>query len=105
MIRRRNSISLSRRQPAEEDVNPNAYLTNIADCMLVLMLGTIVALIAYYGVDLESASSEQEEQITGVEVSMDADNDSEIDEQYQESGRVYYDPSTDTYYFVASEDN
>ena len=102
MIRRRNSVSLSRSRATEEDVNPNAYMTNIADCMLVLLLGTVVALISYYGVDL-SAEAEDESETVGVEVNMDADQNGEIDDQYEESGRVYYDSSTGNYYFVPDE--
>ena len=101
MIRRRNGVSLARARHVEEDVDPNAYLTNIADCMLVLMLGAVVALIAYYNVDL-SAQQEDRETV-GIEVNMDANEDGVIDDRYEESGHVYYDSSTGNYYFVADE--
>jgi hypothetical protein len=102
MIRRRYGVSLARVRRVEEDVDPNAYPTNIADCMLVLMLGAVVALITYYNVDL-SAQQEDRETV-GIEVNMDANEDGVIDDQYEESGRVYYDSSTGNYYFVADNE-
>ena len=97
MIRRKHSMSLHRETgTVEEDVNPNSYLTNLADCMLVMSVGLLVALVAHYGVDLH----QEQEQIVGSEVNMDADGDGEIDGGYEEAGRVYRDPATGKYYMV-----
>lgn len=98
MIRRRHGVSLSRAAKVEEDVNPNAYIVNIADCMLVLLLGTLVALISYYNVDLTQTT--EEEEIIGIEVNLDANQDGVIDSGYQKQGSVYYDSSSGNYYFV-----
>ena len=100
MIRRRYGRSLQRNAEAEEDVNPNSYITNIADCMLVLVLGLLVALITYYQIDLQQQSAENED-VIGIEVNMDENQDGMIDANYTESGKVYLDESTGTYYFVA----
>ena len=97
MIRRRHGVSLSRTVEVEEDVNPNVYTANIADCMLVLLLGLIVALISYYNIDL---AKEAEPEITGIEVNMDEDHDGLVDGAYQKRGSVYYDERTGEYYFV-----
>ena len=78
------------------DVDPNSSLTNIADCMLVLMLGFLIALVARYNIDLVP----QEDKVTGIEVNMDADGDGVIDENYTNAGNVYYDSATDNYYLV-----
>ena len=99
MIRRKHSRSLRREGACgafEEDVNPNSYLTNLADCMLVMSVGLLVALAAHYGVDLQQA----EEPATGQEVVMDADGDGLIDEGYTKTGSVYYDEATGKYYMV-----
>jgi len=101
MIRRRHGVSLARAAQVEEDVNPNAYIVNIADCMLVLLLGTIVALISYYNVDLgQSSSDSSSNEIVGIEVNMDQNQDGVIDAGYHRQGTVYYDDSTGNYYFV-----
>ena len=78
------------------DVDPNSSLTNIADCMLVLMLGFLIALVARYNIDLVP----QEDKVTGVEVNMDADGDGVIDENYTNAGNVYYDSAKGNYYLV-----
>ena len=101
MIRRKHSTSLHRATSAvEEDVNPNSYLTNLADCMLVMTVGLLVALVTRYGVDLQKV---EEEPPTGLEVVMDADGDGEIDDEYQKTGSVYYDESTGKYYMVEDD--
>ena len=97
MIRRKYSLSLRRQtSDVEEDVNPNSYLTNLADCMLVMSVGLLVAIVARYGVDLQA----QEDEIIGNEVSMDADGDGEIDDGYEQAGTVYRDAETGKYYMV-----
>ena len=103
MLRRHHSISLNRVGATSNsmgmggnDVDPNSSLTNIADCMLVLMLGFLVALVARYNIDLVP----QEDKVTGIEVNMDADGDGMIDENYTNAGNVYYDSATGNYYLV-----
>ena len=95
MIRRKHTIGLRRDNPFnDEDVNPNSYITNLADCMLVVMLGLLVALVARYHVNLD-------QQITGVQVNMDQNQDGIVDDNYRATGTVYYDESTGTYYMVS----
>jgi len=98
VLRRHHSVSLNRTaagRGGEGDVDPNASLTNIADCMLVLMLGFLVALVARYNIDLVP-----QDEITGVEVNMDANGDGVIDDNYSAAGMVYFDESTGKYYLV-----
>lgn len=99
MLKRRHSVSLSRPVEVVEDVNPNSYLSNVADCMLVLVLGFLVALVARYGVDLQ-APAEDESKMTGIEVNMDANDDGAVDDAYEQRGSVYYDSASGKYYFV-----
>ena len=98
MIRRKSSKGLRRSTAeVEEDVNPNSYITNLADCMLVAIVGLLVALVARFGMDLTQSD---ENQIIGIEVNMDADGDGEIDGGYEQAGTVYHDPATGQYYLV-----
>ena len=103
MIRRKHSRALVSTAAAEEDVNPNAYIINIADCMLVLMLGFLVALITRYGVDLSQTTqaARDVQDIIGIEVVMDVDKDGQVDDQYEQRGTVYYDEKSGKYYFVS----
>ena len=103
-MRRRYGTSLVRETPPDEDVNPNEYMVNIADCMLVLLLGMIVALISYYNVDLGQSSSSSDE-IIGIKVDMDEDKDGVIDAGYKRQGEVYYDEATGDLYFLNEEDS
>lgn len=99
MLRRRYGVSLSRPQGGGEDVNPNSYLSSMADCMLVLILGLLVALIARYNVDLQQAPVD-EDAVIGVEVNLDENDDGLVDDSFEERGSVYYDGETGKYYFV-----
>ena len=103
MLRRRYGVSLQRPTQPDEDVNPNEYMVNIADCMLVLLLGMIVALISYYNVDLTQTAGSGDE-IIGVQVNMDENGDGVIDAGYERRGDVYYDEKTGSYYFVDEEE-
>ena len=85
----------------EEDVNPNAYISNIADCMLVLMLGFMVALISYFGIELEQESNP--DKIIGIEMNLDENDDGAVDGGYDRAGTVYRDSETGAYYLVTSE--
>lgn len=100
MLKRRYGTSLSRAARIEEDVNPSAYLVNLTDCMLVLLLGAVVALIAYFNVDL-TQPTEPEDEIIGVQVNMDENNDGIIDDEFSRRGSVYYDNQTGEFYYVS----
>ena len=100
MIKRRHGASLSRNFAVEEDVNPNSYIVNLSDCMLVLMLGLIVALISYYNIDLTQSANEE---LIGVQVNLDENQDGIVDENFEMRGSVYYDTSSGDYYFVRGE--
>jgi hypothetical protein len=97
MMRRKHSLSLHRSNAVvEEDVNPNSYITNLADCMLVMTVGLLVALVTHYGVDLQQS----DEPMIGHEVEMDADGDGKVDDGFEQTGRVYRDSETGKYYMV-----
>jgi len=98
MIRRNHSNSLARgyQTSEDEDINPNSYIVNLADCMLVVAVGLLVALVAHYGVDLQAP----EDMLTATEVILDEDSDGEIDENFKASGQVYYDKESGKYYMA-----
>jgi hypothetical protein len=86
----------------EADNNPNAYLVNLADCMLVLACGIIVALVIAWDVRLPGA-----EQVEATEEMVELEDVEELAAQlqqggdtYTQRGRVYEDPVTGKLYMV-----
>lgn len=96
MIRRKTGGRLRRQFHREEDVNPMEGTSNLADAMLVLAVGIMLALIMNWNVDLTDvvdmeeldAESLSEEEVEAVEQ----------DQALQEKGVVYQDPDTGKYY-------
>ena len=87
-----------------EDVNPSAYIVNLADCMLVLACGFLVALVSAYNVDLssyEQIDAEQTEEITDPSVNPE---DIANGSGYIPAGTVYMDPNTGITYWVKDVD-
>lgn len=90
---------------ASEDINPNAYITNLSDCMLVLAVGFIVALIVAWNVELPEYTILDEANLTEVE------DVEKIEEQvngagssYNKVGEVYQDPVTGKTYVLEKEE-
>lgn len=82
-----------------EDVNPSAYIVNLADCMLVLACGFMVAMMAKWNINMpveEVDSSSMEE----VAPSVAPEDLSAAGSGYVEAGKVYIDPETGTYYII-----
>ena len=84
-----------------EDVNPSAYIVNLADCMLVLACGFLVALISFYNIDVMPATELTEEDLEQVELEeMPEDLLAGGGSYFVEAGTVYRDPSTGVLYMV-----
>lgn len=84
-----------------EDVNPSAYIVNLADCMLVLACGFLVALISFYNIDVMPATELTEEDLEQVEPEeMPEDLLAGGGSYFVEAGTVYRDPSTGVLYMV-----
>ncbi len=83
-----------------EDVNPMNFVSNLSDVMLILAVGIMLALILHWNVPINTQSeTEQEEQ--AVEISEDdLEGISNLPENLQKTGEVYYDPVTGSYYIV-----
>lgn len=104
MIRRSNGHgglrSRARRPESGEDVNPNSYLTNLADCMLVLTVGLMIALVSHYGVDLQAGTEvEQGRQVEQSELANGSGGE-ETSGSYSQIGTVYKDAETGKLYMV-----
>lgn len=84
-----------------EDVNPSAYIVNLADCMLVLACGFLVALVTFYNIQIAPVTELEDEDLEQIEPE-------ELPEEllagegsyYVEAGVVYRDPNTGILYMV-----
>jgi len=91
----------------EEDINPMDGLANLADIMLVLSAGLLLALIINWNIDIGESSSEavavtQGQEVSGEGLTQNESNKSVDYSQYKKMGVVYKDPSTGKLYMVAS---
>ena len=88
-----------------EDINPSAYIVNLADCMLVLACGFLVALISLFNLDLgpvtTEVDSEEMEQVDPETLEEDITEGS--GSYYIEAGKVYRDPNTGVLYMVTED--
>ena len=93
-----------RHEDIGEDVNPSAYIVNLADCMLVLACGFLVALISAYNVDLSSYEQIDSEQMEEVSEEAVSPEDIQNGSGYVPAGTVYMDPNTGITYWVKDVD-
>ena len=94
-----------RRQEAE--VNPMDGVANLADAMLVLAVGIMLALILNWNVDISAVrgdtSLETEEALSFTEEDMTQTEALEGQGELEKLGAVYYDPATGLYYIIEEE--
>ena len=94
-----------RRQEAE--VNPMDGVANLADAMLVLAVGIMLALILNWNVDISAVrgdtSLETEEALSFTEEDMTQTESLEGQGELEKLGAVYYDPATGLYYIIEEE--
>ena len=98
----------ARRMRAEDSaVNPMDGLGNLADAMLVLAVGIMLALILNWKLDITAISAETQpetEQIPIEESELnDADKQALDEDAMQRVGALYYDEETGMYYAVMGE--
>ena len=94
--------STLRRQRAFEDEDPTSGLSNLADCMLVLACGLMVALVVAWNIDIAN--------VTPVQLTDNAVETSDLEiidgtfesggTVYVDMGRVYQDPETGKLYII-----
>lgn len=87
-----------------EDVNPSAYIVNLADCMLVLALGFMVALISYWNVNITPVTDLDESNMEEVDPSTLPKEMIEGGSYFIEAGKVYQDPNTGELFMVEEVD-
>ena len=97
----------ARRMRAEDTaVNPMDGLGNLADAMLVLAVGIMLALVLNWKLDLTAVSAEPEATEAPIEISEDdmQSTSEELDaDALQKVGALYYDEATGTYYAITGE--
>lgn len=106
MLHRNLSRSrLSRKQVEPAPVNPSESLLNLADAMLVLAVGIMLALVINWNIDVEPRqpgleNSEKLEAIEEVESGAEPDL-----EQLEELGKgvIYVDPHSGEIYLLAED--
>ena len=112
MIRRCSSGRLGRKRRKEEDPSPMWGVSNMADVMLVLAVGIMLALVANWNIsisngtvkelDIKSGAVKQLEDFTTLE---DEDFAEKIKQSgLEELGSVYVEPETGNMYVIVSED-
>ena len=99
-MRRLTARSLRSRSD-DAPVNPMDSISNLADAMLVLAVGIMLALIINWNVDISSAGpaiSFVQDDLTESQSSAGT-----IEGDLTEMGKVYYDKETGTYYIVENQ--
>ena len=100
------SGSSLRRVHELEDEDPTSGLSNLADCMLVLACGLMVALVVAWNIDIQTVKevelTDNKTEITDVQ-----DMEGNLESggtTYVDVGRVYQDPESGTYYILEDEE-
>ena len=90
-----------------EDINPMDGLSNLADVMLVLAIGIMLALVLHWNIDVAPKTAvtterhgEEISEIDGFGDSEEKPLDGDVDYEDMGSGRIYRDPATGKYYLV-----
>lgn len=102
-MNRLHARSLSRRAE-EPPVDPMSSIGNLADAMLVLAVGIMLALILNWNVDISAPQAAQPADPIPFEQDRltEAPDDAQVFDggELEEMGTVYYDAATGTYYIV-----
>ena len=97
MIRRAGGGRLSAQvRKEQEDVNPMESTSNLADVMLVLAVGMMLAVVINWNVDINKNVTKKIE--NPKTVNSDQIRDEGEQQNLVEKGTVYYDPDKDQYY-------
>ena len=104
MIRRSGAGRLHQAQAQyehEEDVNPMESTSSIADVMLVLAVGMMLAVVINWNVDINKITIQEIDNPQSV--NSDQITDQGTEQNLEEKGPVYYDPDKDQYYVKVDE--
>lgn len=104
MIKQFGTGRLRPQDSSDEDVNPLEGLANMADLMLVLAVGIMVALVMNWNVNISSVNDLKElnnaEYLNGNQVQQETGTNG-----LEKKGVVYMDPKTGKYYIEVQKDN
>lgn len=93
----------------EEDLSPSEGIVNLADAMLVLACGLMMALLSFWNLDLPDVSVRQiapQTDMTKIEtIEKKIDEDSLSGAGYDDLGRVYQDPDTGQMYLILPDES
>ena len=103
--KRLSQSRLRRRRFREPVANPMDGLQNLADAMLVLAVGVMLALVIHWSIEIDPEQTEQgtREKLEDIE---EVESGKEVDlEQLEELGKgvIYIDPDTGEVYLFAEE--
>lgn len=90
---------------ASEDVDPSSFLSNLSDCMLVLAVGFMVALVAAWNVDLPNTVEVQTQEMNQVDNLEKMTENTSSGNGYSRLGEVYQDPETGKMYMITQDDD
>ena len=108
----KNSHSLINADEEDQVSNPMDGLANLADVMLVLAVGIMLALIINWNVDISTTSSQTTQQqvdtqdaleFTDDQIEQASDSDDPDQQNLTQLGAVYYDKETGKYYIVGND--
>ena len=85
----------------EADTDPRVGLVNLADVMLVFACGLMLALVAYWNLDMQEMM--QSEQVTEVQDVENITENASAGGGFIELGKVYQDPMTGKYYMLQED--
>jgi hypothetical protein len=89
---------------SEPDADPRVGLVNLADVMLVFACGLMLALVAYWNLDISDMREVvQSEQVTEVQDVEDITDRAGAGGGFIELGKVYQDPMTGKYYILQED--
>jgi hypothetical protein len=89
---------------SEPDVDPRVGLVNLADVMLVFACGLMLALVAYWNLDISDMSEMvRSEEVTEVRDVEDITDNAGTGGGFVELGKVYQDPMTGKYYMLQED--
>lgn len=107
MIRRSGSGRLSSQaNNGREDINPMSGVANLADAMLVLAVGIMLALIVSWNLNVTEGkvnANVSKDDAASSFTEDDVKDNSTSSDNLEAKGTVYYDPETDKFYIIAND--